>query len=372
MAHWLTHWQAFLLSSGIIVGAIVAALLAHRFVFSIAGRSKAKLSVIDASLVKHSRRPAKLILPLLAVILAERVLPVNPAFRAGLAHAIGLGLIATVAWLLIVMIDVGEDLIVDKYRVDVADNLIARRIRTQVSVLRRIAVIVVSVVTLSVMLMTFPEVRQIGTSVLASAGLAGLVVGMAMRSTLSSLVSGIQIALTQPIRIEDSVVVEGEWGWIEEITTTYVVIRIWDLRRLIVPLSYFTEQPFQNWTRRSADLLGSVILYTDYRVPVEGLRQELERIVKSSDKWKGQVCVLQVTDATEHSVQLRALVDAGDAGTAWDLRCLVREKLIEFLQREYPESLPRTRAELSPFPEAAASRGRSRRKLPEDLATVNH
>jgi len=246
MANLLTAWQAFFISVGTIVGAIVVGLLAHRFAFSIINRSTPKMSVIDASLLRHSREPARLILPLLAVILAERILPVNPEFRGALAHAIGLALIGSVAWLLVVMIDVGEDVITAKYRVDVEDNLIARRIRTQVNVLRRIAVVVISIATLSIMLMTFPEVRQIGASVLASAGLAGLVLGVSMRPTLASLIAGIQIALTQPIRLGDSVVVEGEWGWIEEITTTYVVIRIWDLRRLVVPLSYFTERPFQN------------------------------------------------------------------------------------------------------------------------------
>jgi len=245
---------------------------------------------------------------------------------------------------------VGEDLVIDRYRLDVDDNLTARRVRTQVQVLRRIIVVVLAIVTLSLMLMTFPEIRQIGTGLLASAGLAGLVFGMAMKSTLASLIAGIQIALTQPIRIEDAVVVEGEWGWIEEITTTYVVIRIWDLRRLVVPLSYFAEKPFQNWTRRTADLLGTVFLYMDYRVPVEALRQELTRILKSTDKWRGSVCVLQVTDARENTVELRALMDARDSGTAFDLRCYVREKLIEFLQREYPDSLPKIRAEFHSLP----------------------
>jgi small-conductance mechanosensitive channel len=353
MASILTGWQVFLLSAGVIAGAITAGLVVHRIAFSILTKPNLKMGVVDASLVRHSRTPARLIVPLLAVILAERVLPVNPVFRGAVAHVTGLGLIGSVAWLLVVMIDVGEDLITAKYRVDVDDNLAARRIQTQVQVLRRIAVVIVTIVTLSIMLMTFPEVRQIGASALASAGLAGLVLGMAMRPTLASLIAGIQIALTQPIRIEDAVIVEGEWGWIEEITTTYVVIRIWDLRRLVVPLSYFSEKPFQNWTRRSSELLASVLLYTDYSVPVEALRQELRRILKTTDKWEGKVCVLQVTDSREHTVELRALMDARNAGAAWDLRCHVREKLIEFLQREYPESLPRTRAELYPLPEPA-------------------
>lgn len=357
MAHILANWQAYLLSPGIVAGAIVVGLVAHGIAFSVFAKPSLKMGVVDASLVRHSRRPLAFILPLLAVITAERALPVSPTIKDALAHVVGLGLIASVAWLLVVMIDVGEDVITGRYKVEIADNLTARRIQTQVKVLRRIAQVIVTIVTLAIMLMTFPEIHQIGASLLASAGLAGLVLGVAMRSTLASLIAGIQLALTQPIRIEDAVLVEGEWGWIEEITTTYVVIRIWDLRRLMVPLSYFTEKPFQNWTHRTAELLGSVFIYTDFTVPVEALRQELGRILKSTNKWMGKVCVLQVTDVRERTMELRALMDARDSGTAWDLRCYVREKLIEFLQREYPQCLPKTRAELHPLPESARELG---------------
>jgi small-conductance mechanosensitive channel len=197
------------------------------------------------------------------------------------------------------------------------------------------------------MLMTFPEIRELGGSVLASAGLAGLVGGIAMRPTISNLIAGLQIAVTQPIRIEDVVIVEGDWGWIEEILTTYVVVRTWDLRRLIVPLSYFIDHVFQNWTRRTADLLAYVYIYCDYSVPVEELRTEFRRLVESSPLWNQQVCVLQVTDASERTMQVRALTSASDSSKAWDLRCYVRENLIRFLQQKYPESLPKTRAELS-------------------------
>jgi hypothetical protein len=196
------------------------------------------------------------------------------------------------------------------------------------------------------MLMTFPAIRHVGITLFASAGLAGLVAGMAARSTLSNLLAGVQIALTEPIRLDDVVIVEGEWGWIEEIGTTYVVVRIWDLRRLVVPLSYFIEHPFQNWTRVTSDLLGTVFVYTDYRVPVDEVRVELHRILQASGMWDGKAWGLQVTDATEHTLQLRALMSATDSSTAWDLRCHVREKLIALLQQRYPQSLPRVRAEL--------------------------
>jgi hypothetical protein len=211
--------------------------------------------------------------------------------------------------------------------------------------MRRVVGVIVAILALSLMLLTFPGAQAIGTSMLASAGLAGLVVGMAMRPTLSNLVAGIQIALTQPMRLEDAVIVENEWGWIEEITSTYVVVRLWDWRRMVLPLTYFIEHPFQNWTRQTATLIGSVYLYLDYTAPLDALRRELDRIVHSTDKWYGGVCVLQVSDARERVIEVRALADAKDAGTAWDLRCIIREGLISFLQKNYPSALPKTRAE---------------------------
>jgi small-conductance mechanosensitive channel len=301
---------------------------------------------LKSSIIRHTRTMSWWIFPLLALVAALQVAPLPEDFVRPLQHVVGLGLMASVAWLAIMISEVVSDMVAARYRMDVADNLLARKVQTQLRVLHRVIIVVVMVVTLALMLMTFPAIRQIGTSLLASAGLAGLIVGMAMRPTLSSLMAGIQIALTQPIRIDDAVVVEGEWGWIEDIGSTYVVVRIWDLRRLVLPLSYFIEHPFQNWTRNSADLLGSVFLWVDYTAPVEELRRELSRILKSTDKWKGGVNSLQVSDATERTIQLRALMDARDSSSAWDLRCYVREKLVEFLRERYPQCLPRIRGEL--------------------------
>lgn len=283
---------------------------------------------------------------MLAVLLALPLVPLRSQILNPLQHALGLGLIASVAWVVILLIDVFADTISAKYEIGVVDNLDARRIRTQTQVLRRILIVVVTLIALGIMLMTFPAIRTLGTSLVASAGLAGLVIGMAMRPTLASIVAGIQIALTQPIRIDDVIIVEGEWGWVEDIRSTYVVVRIWDLRRLVVPLSYFIEKPFQNWTRVTADLLGTVFLYVDYSVSVEEVRQELHRVLQTSSMWDGKSWGLQVTNAGEHSVELRALMSAPSGSTAWDLRCYVREKLIQFLQERYPQSLPRTRAEV--------------------------
>ena len=231
------------------------------------------------------------------------------------------------------MIDVLQAVLADPYSMEMADNLAARRVYTQVQVLRRIATVMIIVVAIAVMLMTFPSIRHLGESLFASAGLAAVVAGLAARTMLTNLLAGVQIALTQPIRIEDVVIVEGEWGWVEEIATTFVVVRIWDLRRLVVPISYFIEKPFQNWTRRSADLMGTVFLYTDYSVPVEEIREELHRVLLASKLWDGKVWGLQVTNSTDHALELRALMSAASGPTAWDLRCFVREKLVEFLQK---------------------------------------
>lgn len=254
------------------------------------------------------------------------------------------------AWQVIALLDVLDDALSEKYKTDVRDNLRARKIQTQMHVLRRITIVVIIIITGAVMLMTFPSVRQFGAGLFASAGVAGLVIGLAARSTLSNLLASVQIALTEPIRLDDVVLVEGEWGWIEEIGTTYVVVRIWDLRRLVVPLSYFIDKPFQNWTRVAADLLGTVSLYADYSVPIDAVRKELHRILQSTDLWDGKVWNLQVTSATEQTLELRALMSASDSSKAWDLRCFVRESLTKYLQREYPQSLPRLRAEIHRVP----------------------
>jgi len=348
MHHLLAHWQSWVYSIAILAGSILLALAARWTLFALLDRlGKEAPSLLKDSLIHHSRRLARWIFPLLAVVIALPEARLPGWVMQPLQHILGLALIACFAWLAVLVSNVAFDVLGSHYRTDVADNLIARKVQTQLRVLRRIVAVIVVIVTVSVMLMTFPAIRQIGTSLLASAGLAGLIVGMAMRPTLSSLIAGMQIALTQPIRIDDVVVVEGEWGWIEEIQTTFVVVRIWDLRRLVLPLSYFIEHPFQNWTHTSADLLAYVVLWVDYTAPVEEVRDELTRILKSTDKWRGEVNVLQVIDANDHAIQIRALMDAADSSIAWDLRCYVREKLIQFLQERYPQCLPRFRGELS-------------------------
>lgn len=338
--------RPWLWAAGILLGAIALGLVVHKIIFRIADRLLPGMhGVIDRSLATHSRKPLRLLLPLLALLAMSPLAPLPKVVRAPIQHAIGLALILSCAWLVGMSVSIFSDVLTDRYRLDVEDNLRARKIHTQIGLLRRVVMVVVGIITVALMLMTFPEVRSLGTSLLASAGLVGLVVGMAMRPTLASLIAGIQIAFTEPIRLDDAVIVEGEWGWIEEITTTYVVVRTWDLRRLLLPLTYFIEKPFQNWTRVTANLIGSVILFLDYTAPLEELRQELKRILDGTKLWDGKVWVLEVTDATEHTMQLRALMSAANASATWDLRCLVREKLIAFLQEHHPACLPKTRAE---------------------------
>ena len=344
MIHVLQNWRTWAWAAGGIAAAIVLSLIVHYLLFLVAKRlARRTTSIVDDSLIRHGEGPTRWIFPLIAILLAIPLLPIRPQVLVPLQHALGLGVIAAVAWVIILLADVFADALSARYAVDVVNNLHARQVRTQTQVLRRIFVLIVMFVALGVMLMTFPAIRTVGTSLLASAGLAGLVLGMAMRPTLASLIAGIQIALTQPIRIEDVVIVEGEWGWIEEIRTTYVVVRIWDLRRLVVPLSYFIEKPFQNWTRATADLLGTVFLYVDYTVPVEAVRQQLHRILEGTDLWDRKAWGLQVTNTSEKTVELRALMSASNSSIAWDLRCYVREKLVEYVQERYPGSLPRSR-----------------------------
>ncbi|HJV59310.1 MAG TPA: mechanosensitive ion channel domain-containing protein, partial [Albitalea sp.] len=267
-------------------------------------------------------------------------------------HFNGVLLIACVTWLAVAAARGIAAGIIARHPSDVSDNLQARRIQTQTRVLSRIASGVLVVAGCSFILMTFPGVRQLGASLLASAGVVGLVAGIAAKSVFSNLIAGLQIALSQPIRIDDVLIVNGEWGRVEEITGAYVVLRIWDERRLIIPLQWFIENPFENWTRQSAQLLGTVMLWVDYTLPVEPLRAEARRLCEASPDWDRRVCVLQVTDANERAMQLRVLVSAASSGQAFDLRCALREGLIGFIAREHPQALPRTRAWVQGMPPA--------------------
>lgn len=242
--------------------------------------------------------------------------------------------------------DVVSDLVRDRYRIDVQDNLEERKIITQFQYIKRVIIAVTIVVVIAFILLQFDRVRELGAGLLTSAGVAGIIIGLAAQKSIANLLAGFQLAFTQPIRIDDVVIVEGEWGRIEEITLTYVVVRIWDERRLVVPLNYFNEKPFQNWTRTSAQLLGYVYLYTDYRLPIGELRNYYFQLIEKHEKWDGRVKSIQVTNSDRHTMEVRILMSAHNASDAWDLRCDIREQLIAFIQENYPECLPRTRVEM--------------------------
>lgn len=249
-------------------------------------------------------------------------------------------------WFVIELIARLKVLLLRQYDMDQENNLESRKVYTQINLLEKIANFIVILFGIGLILLSFDKIRELGIGLFASAGVAGIILGLSAQKIMGTLLAGIQIAITQPFRIEDAVVVEGEWGWIEEINLTYVVVRIWDKRRLVLPSTYFLDKPFQNWTRNSADIIGTVFLYTDYNVPFDALRAELTKLLEGTDLWDRKVNVLQVTDSKEFSVEIRILVSAKNSPTAWDLRVLIREKMIEFIQNNYPESLPKTRVEL--------------------------
>lgn len=261
-------------------------------------------------------------------------------------HVIIALLSISITWFLIVCLKVFKERMLRKYDVSKVDNLKARKVYTQFTILENIIIFILIILAIGITLMSFESIRSVGVSLLTSAGIAGIIVGLAAQKAIATLLAGIQIAITQPIRLQDAVIVEGEWGWIEEITLTYVVVKVWDKRRLVVPSTYFIENTFQNWTRKSADLMGTVFIYTDYDVSFDAIREEQTRLLEGTPLWDGKVNVLQVTDATEKSVEIRILISAKDSPTSWDLRVYIREKIIDFIRINYPQSLPKTRVVL--------------------------
>jgi small-conductance mechanosensitive channel len=344
--------------------AAVAALIIYRAIFAVFDRAAGERHPFLHRIVARAKGPLALALVILALAVVAQSAPFEGTVSAALGRLLLIVMILLAGWIAHVAVETGSDLYLRRFSLDADENLLARKYVTQVRILKRALHTLVVMVTLGAVLMTFEPVRQYGVSLFASAGVAGLVAGLAARPVLSNLIAGLQIATTQPIRIDDQVVVENESGRIEEITSTYVVIRLWDLRRLIVPLSYFIEKPFQNWSRESTNLVGSVILHVDFTAPLDAIRDKLLEIVKASKLWDGQVVELQVTDAKESSIELRASASARTARDSFELRCEIREKLITFLQQEYPSALPSARAESLP----ASQRDTSRRGEPERSA----
>jgi len=334
---------------------LVAALVAAIVIFNVlrfAARRVLRPGAVLATVLQRCERPFETVLPLLALqfalMSASLGLPQTVWFEA-LQHAVTVAVYVALTWLAIRAVAGVEQAINLRHPVNVEDNLRARQVQTQAKVLSRSAMFLIGVLGAALILMTFPKVQAFGASILASAGVAGLVVGLAARPVLGNLLAGLQIALAQPIRLDDVLIIQNEWGRVEEITGTFVVLKIWDERRLVIPLQWFIENPFQNWTRTSSQILGTVFLYVDYGLPVAPLRAELDRLVHGAPEWDKRVVVLQVTDADQHTMQLRVLVSSRNSGLNFDLRCRVREGLIDFLQRNYPQHLPRLRVDTAPY-----------------------
>ncbi len=322
---------------------VVAALL---FRLALVGFARRRASHVAASLAKHTTRPLLLLLPVALARLVQPLLRLEPALVPTLREAGTLLLILALGWLVMSLVWVLAESLREHAAAGIRDETRAKRTVTRVGILSRVLTAVILVLTAAAMMATFEEGRAIGASIFASAGIAALVLGIAARPVAENAIAGLRVAFTEPIHIDDVVIVEGEWGKIEEIKSAYVVVRIWDRRRLIVPLAYFLEKPFQNWTRSGTDLLAQVTLEVDYSTPVETLREEAGRIVTASKLWDTGFWNLQVTEAGERTMRLRILASAANADHAWDLRCEIREKLIAFLQEHHPWALPKIRATL--------------------------
>jgi small-conductance mechanosensitive channel len=328
----------------ILLGTIVVALVLQRLLFAFLGRTLGQENDgVPAALLRRAKAPASFAIPLLAALIAIPDLTFPPDVDAVLVKLTAVASVIAVAWTIIASIGLYTDLVKRRYSLADEDNLHARQVETRINILARSAVVVVGLVSFALAAMAFPSVRALGTTLLASAGVAGIVIGIAARPLFENLIAGVQLALSQPIRIDDVVVVEGEYGHVEEIASTFVVVRIWDQRRMVLPLTYFIEKPFQNWTRTGAALLGTVFLYVDYSVSVEALREQLPKILENDKKWDGAVHGIQVTDAKEATVELRILLSARNSADLFDLRCNVREAMIAFLNANHEDALPRNR-----------------------------
>ena len=296
------------------------------------------------SFVKQLNGPLTFFLPLLILNLLLPLMHVRPLAFGIIDKTIEVLLILTFAWLLMGFVKMAEDYVYHSMDLNKVDNLRERKIRTQLQFIRKIVVLLIIILAIGAILLSFNNLRRLGTGLLTGVGISGLIVGFAAQRSLGNLLAGFQIAFTQPIRIDDVLVVEGEWGKVEEINLTYVVLNIWDQRRLILPINYFLEKPFQNWTRTTAEILGTVFIYLDYNAPMDAIRTEFIRLLNMSELWDKRVGLIQVTNTTEQTIEIRALMSAGNSSGAFDLRCFIREKLVEFIYTNYPQCLPKTRA----------------------------
>ena len=352
---WSQQFQPWAWNVGVIIAALA---LGYIFKLIITGilyfyKNREDYSLFK-SIITHLGKPLNIFVPLLTLNFMQSLLKLSKNYLNPLDKALGILLIMSFASLLINAIKIFEDYIYHQFDFNKADNLKERKIRTQLIFMRKVIIIIIVLITLAIILLSFNNVRKIGAGLLTGVGIGSIIVGFAAQKSLGNFLAGFQIAFTQPIRIDDVLVVEGEWGRVEDITLTYVVLNIWDQRRLILPITYFIEKPFQNWTRTTSEILGTVFLYVDYTFPVEGLRGELTRLLEASELWDKRVGLLQVTDVREHTVELRALVSAGNSSQAFDLRCYIRENLLKYISEHMSQSLPQTRYQKNDDPHTQA------------------
>ncbi|MEN3793677.1 mechanosensitive ion channel domain-containing protein [Fulvimarina sp. MAC3] len=325
----------------IVIAAFIAVGL-HKLAMRLVRKALGRRDYWRAMLLR-TKGPTRLAFLILFISAAVKAAPFRAYDAEIMSRFLGVGFICLVGWTLVRALQIAADLHLRRFRIEDDDNLLARKHVTQIRILLRAATVLLTVITAAAVLMTFDSVRQYGVSLLAAGGAAGIVVGLAAQPVLSNLLAGIQIAITQPVRIEDAVVVEGEWGWVEEITMTYAVVRLWDWRRLVLPIRYFIENPFQNWTRENGAIIGSVMLRLDFTAPISAIREKAAELAAASPLWDRRVVNVQVSDASGETLEVRILVSANTSPKTWDLRCEMREKLIEWLQAEHPACLPRQR-----------------------------
>ncbi len=371
---WVTPTQVEAIVAAVWIAiAILIGVAVHRLVYWGFRRwAKERSDGFAAAVVRRTSRPAAYIFPLVAILTVIPNLDLPERWTLETVRVTAILTIAAVAWTTIATIRLWADVVVTRHRVDVEDNLLARQLGTRVDILARVMIILTTIVALGMVLMTFPAIRALGTTLLASAGVVGIVAGLAARPLFENLVAGIQLALTQPIRLDDVVIVEKQYGRIEEIHSTYVVVRVWDLRRLVVPLTYFIQTPFENWTRKTANLMGEVFVFADWTLDVEALRAEIPKMVARTQLWDKQFANLQVTDATDRGMQIRALVTARNSSDLWDLRCFVREEIVAFIRENQPEAFPRTRVELPPQAEPAPNGAKAAERAANAVAAAEN
>lgn len=344
----LDPWLAFAIALAV---SVVAAVV-FTAVVALVARLLTRRHSWPEGLVRRGRRPFRAVVLLIGVWIAFATAFPDRSWMPFIEQTLTILVIAASAWLLAGLVAFATDLTLGRHRIDVPDNRVARRIRTQTLIVRRLAIVLIVIIALGAMLLTFPAVRTVGASLLASAGIASIVAGLAAQSVLANIFAGVQLVFSEALRVDDVVVVEGEWGRIGEITLSYVVVDLWDDRRLVLPCTYFTTQPFENWTRQGSELLGSVELDVDWRVSPALMREHLDEILTQTDLWDGRASVLQVTDAVGGLVRIRILVTAADAPTLFDLRCFVREAMVTWMQRIMPAALPVQRVLLTEAEEA--------------------